>query len=94
MAALESRPDLAQQVSQIDVTDAHDAVVILEGDTAMVRLGEQDFARRIQGYLELAPALRERVAGIDYVDMRFDERLYVRPVSPRAGEARTGVVRR
>jgi cell division septal protein FtsQ len=94
MAALDSRPDLARQVSQIDVTDAHDAVVILEGDTAMVRLGDQDFARRIQGYLELAPALRERVAGIDYVDMRFDERLYVRPVSPRAGEARTGAVRR
>lgn len=94
MAALESRPDLARQVSQIDVADAHDAVVILEGDTALVRLGEQDFARRIQGYLELAPALRERVAGIDYVDMRFDQRLYVRPASPRAGEARTGSVRR
>jgi cell division protein FtsQ len=94
MAALESRPDLARHVSQIDVADAHDAVVILEGDTALVRLGEQDFARRIQGYLELAPALRERVAGIDYVDMRFDERLYVRPVTPRAGEARPGAVRR
>ena len=74
-------------MSQIDVTDAHDAVVMLEGDTAMLRLGEQDFADRIQEYLDLAPALRERVADIDYVDLRFDERLYV-----QAGEeAMTGL---
>lgn len=83
IAALEQRPDLAKRVSQIDVTDAHDAVVILEGDTAMLRLGEQEFAERIQEYLDLAPALRERVAEIDYVDLRFDERLYVRPVAQR-----------
>ena len=83
IAALQARPDLARRVSQIDVTDAHDAVVILEGDTAMLRLGEQEFADRIQGYLDLAPALRERVADIDYVDLRFDDRLYVRPVGGR-----------
>ena len=83
ITALQSRPDLARRVSQIDVTDAHDAVVILEGDTAMLRLGEQEFADRIQGYLDLVPALRERVSDIDYVDMRFDDRLYVRPVHGR-----------
>lgn len=83
IAALESRPDLADRVSQIDVSDAHDAVVMLEGDTVMLRLGEDAFAERIQEYLDLAPALRERVADIDYVDLRFDERLYVRPVTKR-----------
>jgi cell division protein FtsQ len=83
IAALESRPDLARRVSQIDVSDAHDAVVILEGDTVMLRLGEENFADRIQEYLDLAPTLRERVADIDYVDLRFDERLYVRPVEKR-----------
>ena len=81
LEALQSRPDLGHKVSQIDVTDAHDAVVLLDKDTAMVRLGEDDFAQRLQTYLELAPALRERVDGIDYVDMRFDERLYVRPAN-------------
>jgi cell division protein FtsQ len=83
IAALQARPDLARRVSQIDVTDVHDAVVILEGDTAMLRLGEAEFADRIQGYLDLAPALRERVSNIDYVDLRFDDRLYVRPVGGR-----------
>ena len=80
IAALSVRPELAAQVSQIDVSNLHDAVVILEGDTALLRLGEAEFAERLQQYLDLAPALRERMAGIDYVDLRFDERLYVRPV--------------
>jgi cell division protein FtsQ len=60
--------------------DAHDAVVILENDTVMLRLGESNFVERIQEYLDLEPTLRERVAEIDYVDLRFDERVYVRPV--------------
>lgn len=80
ISSLESRPEVAKRVSQIDVTDAHDAIVMLEGESTMLRLGEQDFVDRIQGYLDLAPALRERVADIDYVDLRFGERLYVRPV--------------
>lgn len=85
MTALETRPDLAARVSQIDVSDGHDVVVLLEGDTAMLRLGNADFVDRLQGYIDLAPALRERIAEIDYVDLRFDERLYVRPVVRRGG---------
>jgi cell division protein FtsQ len=80
ISALEARPDIGQRVSEIDVSDAHDAVVILKGDTVMLRLGEDDFVDRIQDYLDLAPTLRERVNDIDYVDLRFDERMYVRPV--------------
>ena len=84
IAAIARQPDIAKRVSVIDVTDAHDAVVMLDQDTAMLRLGEDDFVNRIQQYLDVAPALRERVEQIDYVDLRFDERLYVRPVKSRA----------
>jgi cell division protein FtsQ len=79
LAALQGRPDLAKRVSEIDVTDVRDAVLLLKGDTALVRVGNEQFAERLQSYLDLAPALRERVAAIDYVDLRFDERVYVRP---------------
>ncbi len=79
--SIESRRGLARRVSEIDVSDARDAVVILKGDTTLVRLGEEQFADRLQTYLDLASALRERVPDMDYVDMRFDERLYVRPVA-------------
>jgi len=82
LAELQRRPDLAKRVSQIDVTDAHDAAVLLKGDTTLVRVGESHFVERLQSYLDLAPALRERVPAIDYVDLRFDERVYVRPLVP------------
>jgi cell division protein FtsQ len=78
LTALQARPDIAARVSQVDVTDVRDAVVILEGDTALVRVGDDQFLERVQSYLDLAPALRERVPDIDYVDLRFDERVYVR----------------
>jgi cell division protein FtsQ len=76
---LAMRPELARRVSQIDVSDLHDAVLILDGDPALLRLGDTEFVARLQQYIDLAPALHERLDGIDYVDLRFDERLYVRP---------------
>jgi cell division protein FtsQ len=77
--SLEARPDLSERVSQVDVRDVRDAVVILKNDSALVRLGDDQFVERLQSYLDLAPALRERVANIDYVDLRFDDRIYVKP---------------
>ncbi|OFW10169.1 MAG: hypothetical protein A3H96_18070 [Acidobacteria bacterium RIFCSPLOWO2_02_FULL_67_36] len=79
LEAVAARKDLAARVSQIDVSDAHDAVVLLEGDPALLHVGEDRFLERLQSYVDLAPALRERVADIDYVDLRFDRHLYVRP---------------
>lgn len=84
IAALAAQPDLARRVSQVDVSDPHDAVVMLEGDRALLHVGEEDFVERLQQYLELGDALRERVADIDYVDLRFAERLYVRPAKGAA----------
>ena len=90
LTALQARPALARRVSEIDVSDVRDAALILKGDTALVRVGSEQFAERLQSYLDLAPALRERVAAIDYVDLRFDERVYVRPAQGRAGPGRPG----
>jgi cell division protein FtsQ len=83
--ALAARKDLAQRVSQIDVSDPHDAVVLLDKDAALLHLGEDKFLERVQSYVELAPALHQRVPDIDYVDLRFDERVYVRPVGKTNG---------
>lgn len=74
----ESR-DLIKRVSQIDVTDAHDAVVLLDNDSALLHVGEDKFRERLLSYLEIADALRGRIPDIDYVDLRFEQRLYVKP---------------
>jgi cell division protein FtsQ len=79
MSELQSWPALAAQVSQIDVTDARNAVVMLKGDTTLVRIGRERFSERLRSYLDLMPALKERIPEIDYVDLRYDERVYVRP---------------
>ena len=85
IAALKGKPKLASRLSQVDVTDLHNASIILSGDPAVIHLGDDQFLPRLQSYLDLAPALRERIADIDYVDLRFDDRIYVRPASaPRA----------
>ena len=76
--ALRAR-NMSAQISQIDVSDSRNAVVLLDGDPTLLRLGNERFVERLQSYYELAAALRERVPAIDYVDLRFDERVYVRP---------------
>jgi cell division protein FtsQ len=79
LAELQRRPDLAARISQIDVSDARDAAVILKDDTVLLRVGDGRFIERLQAYLDLGDRLREQVPDIDYVDLRFDDRVYVRP---------------
>jgi cell division protein FtsQ len=87
ISAVRVKPDLAKTLSQIDVSDLRNASVILSGDPAVIYLGDDNFVQRLQAYVDLAPALRERVPSIDYVDLRFDDRIYVRPAgSGRATE--------
>jgi cell division protein FtsQ len=84
IAALKAEPDIASRLSQVDVTDLHNASVILAGDSAIIELGEEQFLQRIRSYLELAPALREQVPDVDSVDLRFEGRIYVRPAAAPA----------
>ncbi len=88
--ALRQKPDVAGRLSQVDVSDLHNASVLLTDDPAELRVGEADFLARVESYLSLAPALRERVVEIDYVDLRFDGRVYVRPAGRTAGTAGPG----
>ena len=83
ITALGRSQPIGSRVSQVDVSDVHNAVVLLDGDSALLHLGDDKFLERVQSYLELSPALRERVMDIDYVDLRFDPRVYVRPAAER-----------
>lgn len=89
IAAVKSKPAIARRLSQVDVSDLHNAAVILSGDPATIQLGDDQFLARLQSYLDLAPTLRERVADIDSVDLRFDDRIYVKPTRT-ASPVKTG----
>lgn len=76
---LKAHPDLFRRVSQIDVSNARDAVVLLDKDPALVHVGDAEFAERLQSYVDLYEALHARFPEIEYVDLRFENRVYVRP---------------
>ena len=90
MADLRRRPDVAARVSQIDVRDALDLKVLLDGDPAVLRLGDTRFLERIWSYVELRGTLQERVPAMDYVDLRFDNRVYVGPAAVMARNGAAG----
>jgi len=60
-------------------TGSFDAILTLDEDTAQVHVGSEQFLERLQAYLGLASALHARVPDIEYVDLRFADRVYVRP---------------
>jgi cell division septal protein FtsQ len=88
IAAIKTKPDVAKRVSQIDVSDLHNVTAILSGDPAMIELGDEQFLPRLQTYLELASTVRERVPDVEHVDVRFDKRIYVRPMAKPVNAAR------
>lgn len=80
---LASRRDLQQRLSQVDVSNPRDVVVMVDDDAAWLHLGQASFVERLQRYLDLRPALRDRFGAIDYADLKFDERIYVRGYGQR-----------
>lgn len=77
IAAVGADRDLAHRVSQVDVANPHDAVVLLNGDPVRIHLGEREFAARLRIYLDIMQGLLQAVPEMDYVDLRFDRRVYV-----------------
>jgi cell division protein FtsQ len=74
-------------ISEVDVTDVEDAVVLLGDDPARVHLGHEDFARRLRAYRDLAPTVLQHVDAIDSADVRYDGRVFVRPARGRPARA-------
>jgi cell division protein FtsQ len=89
IAALKPAPEIAKRLSQIDVSDLHNVTAILSGDPAVIELGDDRFLGRLESYFEVVGTLRERVPAIDHVDLRFDNRIYVRSAGTHA---RSGVI--
>lgn len=78
LRALVARRDLAARISEIDVSNAHDAVVMFDDDAAWVHLGNRMFVERLERYVELRPTFAERFGALDYADLRFDPQIVVR----------------
>jgi cell division septal protein FtsQ len=73
---LAPRADLKRRVSQVDVSDPTNAIVLLNGEPARLYLGDTKFLERLQRYEEAQAGIREHVSAIDYFELRFD-RIFV-----------------
>jgi cell division septal protein FtsQ len=86
MDALDTNRALLDVVSQVDVSNPRDAVVLLDGDATSLHLGDVRFVERLRRYLELKPTFQERFEDVESVDFRSDERIYVRRAGGRRAE--------
>ena len=90
LSDLSTRNDLIKRVSQVDVSDPRNAIVLLDGEPARLYLGDREFLARLKKYEEAAPAVREHVRAIDYYDLRFERAFVGHAAAGDAGEGRTG----
>jgi cell division septal protein FtsQ len=88
IVSLRQKSQVAGRLSQVDVSDVHNVTILLDDDPAELRVGDSHFLERVESYLSLSEALHQRVTAIDYVDLRFDGRVYVRPLG-KAGRGTT-----
>lgn len=79
LADFQRQPSLAGRISQVDVSNVRNAIVILKDDPALIYVGDDHFVDRVQAYIDYAERLREQVSQIDYVDVRYDDRVFVKP---------------
>jgi cell division protein FtsQ len=77
LLALAGHAELRQRISQVDVSDPHDARVMLVDGPAWLRLGDDRFVERLTTYFELVPTLGEQFTDVDYVDLRFGDHVAV-----------------
>ncbi len=70
---------LLWRVSQIDVGDDRNVSILLNDDPVLLRVGHEKFGERVQAYLDMGERLTKMVQAVESVDMRFDNRVYVRP---------------
>jgi cell division protein FtsQ len=84
LASLAGRPELRKAVSQVDVSRENNVVVLLGDDPALLYLGDEQFVERLRTYLEIRPTLAERMADVDYVDLRFGQRVIAKERKDRA----------
>lgn len=72
-------------VESIDLTDPANAVLKLRSAPTRILLGDAGFGARIADYLKNRERWTREFGLLEYVDLRFDDRVYLKPAAPSAG---------
>lgn len=82
--------DARLDVSSIDLSDPGNAVLTFRSGPTRVFLGDGGFGPRLDDYLKNRDRWTRAFGLLEYVDLRFDDRVYLKPAAPSAGADRGG----
>lgn len=84
---------LSANISEVDLTDSHNLVIIPKDETVRILLGSEDFSKRYQTHLRRLNAFRqvkEKAGPLEAVDLRFNGQvIYQRVKGGSPGQAIT-----
>lgn len=76
MHDLSARADVVDRLSQVDVSNPRNAIVMLRDEPLKLYLGEQEFLTRLERWIETAASVRAQLELRDHVDLRHDSVLF------------------
>lgn len=68
-----ARPDWLSRISQVNVSDPRNAVVLVQGEPAELRLGDEKFLARLDLWKAIADDTRAQKTVSEYWDLRSDD---------------------
>jgi len=74
-------------VATVDVTDPANVVLSFRSAPTRVLLGDGTYGARLSDYLKNKDRWTREYGLLEYVDLRFDDRVYLKPAAPAAGAA-------
>lgn len=77
---LASRPELMDSVSEVDVSDPEDVVVLPVDGAPRVHLGQARYGERLARFYQTYPQIREKNGLMCEVDMRFEGKIILTPL--------------
>ncbi len=73
-------PGQRQELEALDLSENHSVCVLLQGLTTRFILGEESFSERLSSILPLLKELEIQNGPLEYVDLRFDDRIIFKPL--------------
>jgi cell division protein FtsQ len=81
-----ARSELADQVSEVDVSRDDRFEVRLSDGSAPLRIGPDTFGLNLENYLAVRNYIAANYKGVEYVDLRWKDRISILPGAERSAE--------
>ena len=75
-------PLFAQRLSELDLSESGAVAVHTLGGGPRLLLDPESVERNVSRWLDLGRVIRDRAGPLDYVDLRWSQRIAVKPLRP------------